>query len=238
MLEFQQRGDFLEKYFPLLQKCPLFAQIKPEELSLLLDCLQAKPIQKGKGEILLQEGEPVTEFGILLEGKAAVYRLDFWGSRNLMSNLMPGDIFGEVFACLPGQPSTVCVAAETACTVLLFRQMPILAPCSKGCSFHQQLIRNLIGVLAEKNLRFSEKLNHMGQRTTREKLLSFFSAQAVKQHSSTFQIPFNQQQLADYLCVERSAMAAVLGKLKAEGLISWEKNTYTLYDVEDWQESP
>ena len=104
----------------------------------------------------------------------------------------------------------------------------VLTVCPSACEHHSRIIRNLLSELAEKNLRFSEKLTHMGQRTTRAKLLSYFSAEAQKRGTYEFDVPFSRQQLADYLAVERSGLSLELGKLRDEGLIEFHKSHFVL----------
>jgi len=100
--------------------------------------------------------------------------------------------------------------------------------CPSACEHHSRIIRNLLGELAEKNLRFGEKLTHMGQRTTRAKLMSYFSAEAQRLGSYEFDIPFSRQQLADYLAVERSGLSLELGKMRSEGLLDFHKSHFIL----------
>ena len=86
----------------------------------------------------------------------------------------------------------------------------------------------MLGLIASKNLMLTNKISHLVKRTTREKLLSYFSEQAERAGSSSFTIPYNRQELADYLSVDRSAMSTELGKLRDEGLLEFRKNEFTL----------
>lgn len=118
---------------------------------------------------------------------------------------------------LSGTPLTVSVAAEEDVRAAFLDFQRMLAACPSSCPRHSRLLRNLLAVLAEKNLSLNEKLTHMGQRTTRDKLLSYLSAQARRQGSPRFRIPFSRQQLADYLCVDRSGLSAELGRAAGRG---------------------
>ena len=120
------------------------------------------------------------------------------------------------------------IIAETPVTVLLLNIKRVLNMCPFACAHHSRIIRNLLGELAEKNLRFGEKLTHMGQRTTRGKLLSYLSAEAQRLGRYEFDIPFSRQQLADYLAVERSGLSLELGKMRREGLLDFQKNHFVL----------
>lgn len=127
-----------------------------------------------------------------------------------------------------GAVMTVSVMAEEDCTVLFLNVKRILTTCSSACAHHSRIIRNLLSDLAAKNLAYNEKLTHITQRTTRAKLLSYFSAAARKSGSVEFDIPFSRQQMADYLSVERSGLSLELSRMRKEGLIDFHKNHFVL----------
>lgn len=218
----------MSNYLEVIKKCPIFSNISTQETEAMLGCLQGKREKFEKGSCILQIGDTLDSVGLLLCGKAMIIQEDFWGNRNILSQIMPGQIFGEAFACSPGSVLNVSVFAEKDCLVLWLNVGRILTTCPTACEHHSRMIRNLLSDLAEKNLRLNEKLTHMGQRKTREKLMSYLSAQAQKAGNAQFEIPFNRQQLADYLSVERSAMSLELSKLKAEGIIDYDKNKFKL----------
>ena len=153
---------------------------------------------------------------------------DVWGNRNLVSRAGPGQTFAAAFACAPGSVLNVSVTAETQATVMFFNVKRILDVCPSACGHHSRMIRNLLGELAERNLHFGEKLTHMGQRSTRGKLMSYFSVEARRLGKYEFDIPFSRQQLVDYLAVERSSLSQELGKLQREGLLEFHKNHFVL----------
>lgn len=218
----------MEKYFPILENSPLFSGICQDELREMLHCLQARTAQFTKGDYILHAGDPVDSLGVLLTGKALVVQEDFWGSRNLMAPLCPGQCFAETFACTPQTPLNVSVVAETSSDVLFLNVQRILAVCPESCTHHTRMVRNLLTEMAQKNIAFSQKITHLGQRTTRAKLLSYLSAESQRQGSVEFEIPFNRQQLADYLFVERSGLSQELCKMRDEGLIAFHKNHFLL----------
>ena len=133
---------------------------------------------------------------------------------------MPGQLFAESFACMRGSVLNVSVVTDAPSVVLYLNVRQLLTTCSSACEFHNRVIMNLLSDLADKNLSFNEKLTHMAQRTTREKLLSYLSAESIRQDSQVFDIAYNRQQLADYLSVDRSAMSNELCKLRDEGIIA------------------
>lgn len=209
---------------------PLFAGISPDGLIQMLSCLDARRKCFVSGEVVLLAGETADRIGVLLSGRAQVLREDVAGTRTIVAELMPGDLFAETFACASGGgmalPVTVQAAAESAVLLLDYRRM--ISSCRQSCPCHAKLIENMLAVLADKNLLLSRRLGHLSRRTTREKLLSYLSEQATLAGSDRFTIPFNRQELADYLCVERSAMSAALGRLREEGLLDFSRSRFYL----------
>jgi CRP-like cAMP-binding protein len=168
--------------------------------------------------------------GIVLSGSAFVLQEDYWGNRNILSNIGVGGIFGESFSCAEAAALPVSVIAKEDSVILLINVKKILTICSTACAFHTSLIMNLMRILANKNRYLTRKIEHITKKTTREKVLSFLSECAVQGGKNTFEIEFNRQELADYLSVERSALSAVLSKMKEEGIIDYYKNTFRLTD--------
>lgn len=219
----------IESYIPQIRQCGLFKNISANELSQMLVCLNARLENFSRGQIIIREGDFVKSPGIVLSGSVYIQQTDFWGNTSIMNDVSVSDLFGETYAGLDEVPSAVEVSAAQNDTVILFVDMvQIRTPCASVCSFHKQLLANLLGILSAKNLNLTEKLTHVTQRTTRAKLLSYFSEQAAKADSETFTIPFNRQELADYLAVERSALSAELGRMRDDKIVLFDKNTFTL----------
>ena len=124
------------------------------------------------------------------------------------------------------------MAAED-CELLFLNVSRLLTSCQAACAFHNRLIQNLVAILGRKTMVFNEKLTHLSKRTTREKLLSYLSSQALQKGSLSFAIPYDRQQLADYLCVERAAMSTELSKLQKEGILQYHKNHFVLKKLEE-----
>ena len=218
----------MTQYLSVIQSAPIFSGIKGDDLETMLRCLEARIEHYPKETYLLRTGEEVDSFKLMLSGGALIVQEDYWGNRNIVSHIDPGQLFAESFACSPGSALSVSVVAERPCAILHLNVRRILTACPNACGGHSQLIQNLIADLAGKNLRFSEKITHMGQRTTREKILSYLSAEARRQGASAFDIPFSRQQLADYLSVERSGLSAELSKMRREGIFTFHKNHFSL----------
>ncbi|MBQ9120985.1 MAG: Crp/Fnr family transcriptional regulator [Clostridia bacterium] len=218
----------MEKYFEILEKCPLFAGIPREDLSRMLGCLDARVSSFDKKYTVFAEGTPAKYVGILLSGSAQTERIDYEGNRNLLSSIAPGEVFGEAFACAEVRAIPVSVVATEMSEVLLLDCDRILRTCTKGCDFHQKLIFNLMKDLALKSLAFHQKLEVTSKRTTREKLMTYLTHQAQKTGKRAFDIPFDRQALADYLEVDRSGLSAEIGKLTREGILRSRKKHFEL----------
>ena len=229
MLEIQQKGaKNLEDHFDRLSACPLFAGIWEEELKDMLACLGARVKRTQKDQILFREGEPARFVGIVLSGQVRVLREDYDGNRSIVAVIEPGQLFAEAFACAEVRALPVSVAAATEGAVLLLDCRRVLTTCSGACPFHTRLIRNLLRVVAEKNLLLNRKIEVVSRRTTREKLLTYLRSQAKKSGSREFTIPYDRQGLADFLEVERSAMSAEIGKLRREGVLETRRSWFKL----------
>lgn len=215
----------------ILTECALFHGLREAQIREMLPCLSARQSRFRRGQFLLRAGDRVAFAGILLSGEAAVLQEDFWGNRNLLAAVGPGDLFAEAFACAHAV-SPVSVLCKTDGSVLYLNVRAVFSPCEKACAQHKALSQNLIRVLAEKNMQLNEKAGFLSQRTTREKLLAYLSAQARRAGSASFRIPFDRQQLADFLSVNRSAMSAELSRMQREGLLCADRSSFTLCQPE------
>ncbi len=217
-----------EKYWRTMCSSNLFFGVTQKELEAMLVCLNAQTQKYKKGEFLLRQGDNLSAIGLILDGCALIFQEDRWGNRNIVSKLGAAQTFGVAYACSPKTELNVSIVAESALEVMFLDVKQILNVCSSACSHHNKIIRNLIAELAQKNLKLNEKLTHMGKRTTREKLMSYLSAQSLKLGKPEFDIVFSRQQLADYLSVERSGLCLELSKMQDEGLIEYKKNHFII----------
>ena len=215
-----------------LTKTPLFQGIAPKELEQMLGCLGASARQYGKGQTIYHVGENVEQMGVVVTGSVHVVQDDVWGNRSILAQVGPGQVFAETYASLPGEVLNVGVEAVEETQVLFLDVGRVLQVCPGGCPFHSRLLRNLLQVMALKNLNLTRKISHITPRSIRERMLAYLSNEAVRQGTMDFRIPFNRQQLADYLSVDRSALSAELSKMKREGLLDYQKNHFVLHGVE------
>lgn len=218
----------MKKYIPVLKRTKLFSGVGEEDIASLLSCLGARKKEYKKGEYILREGEHISDIFILVEGKIHIQKDDYWGNRSILSVISVGEMFGEGYAAPESGALLNDVVAVEDSSVIFFDVKRILTTCSSACCFHNMIVQNMFFAISDKNRKLVQKLGHMSGRTTRTKLISYLSEEAKRQGSSAFTVPFNRQQLADYLCVDRSAMSNELCKMRDEGMIKFEKSRFEL----------
>ncbi|MDO4286189.1 MAG: Crp/Fnr family transcriptional regulator [Eubacteriales bacterium] len=222
----------MEEIIPILRSCWLFQGLTDEEILTVLGCISVRRQCYEKQEILFHAGDPIPHAGIILKGELHIFREDFWGNQMILADFQPGDLFAEVFACLPDCSADVSARAVLPSEILYLDMQRLLVSCPNTCRFHTRLIQNFVTALARKNRILNRKIHHLTQRSIRSKLLSYLSEQRALTGKTTFSIPYNRQQLADYLSIDRSALSAELGRLRDEGILSFHKNTFTLIQSE------
>jgi len=218
----------MKKYFNVLRKCPLFENIEDDALIRMLGCLGAKVEVFDKKYTIIAEGNPAKYIGIVLSGSVQIIQVDYYGNRSILSELESSQVFAEAFACAEIPAIPVTVIADEPCEVLLIDSRHILHTCSNNCGFHQQLIFNLMKDLATKTILFHQKIEIVSKRSTRDKLMTYLMFQSKKFGSSSFDIPFDRQELADYLEVDRSGLSAEISKLRNEGVLDSYKKHFEL----------
>ena len=218
----------MEKHIPILKRTQLFSGVGEEEIGAMLNCLQARLCTYKKGEYVLRQGEHLDKILVLVGGKLHIQRDDYWGNRSIINMVGVGEMFGEAYVAPESGVLMNDVLAVEDSAVIFFDVKRIITVCSAACRFHSMVVQNLFFAISEKNRKLVQKLTFMTKRTTREKLIAYLSEEAKRQNSSEFSIPFNRQQLADFLSVDRSAMSNELCKMRDEGLIEFEKSCFKL----------
>lgn len=232
LLNFQQNGKKMKKYSDVLSRCPLFAGIDANDVATMLGCLDAKENKYEKGDAILSEGDSAGYLGIVLEGAAQIERVDYFGNRSILATVKPSEIFGESFACSDISEMPVSVIAMEDTKVFLIDIRQITQSCTNACAFHSRMIFNLLNVVAGKNLVLHRKIEITSKRTTREKLMAYLLMEGKNRGSNTFTIPYNRQELADYLEVDRSGLSTEISKLQKEKIITCKRNEFSLLGEE------
>ncbi len=218
----------MEKYFDAIRKCHLFDGIEDEQMMKMLRCLGARVEFFDRKYTIFAEGGPAKYIGIVLSGSVQIVQVDYYGNRNIVSGAEKYELFGEAFACAEMGRMPVSAVAAQPSEIMLIDCGHILHTCSNNCGFHQQLIMNLMKSLANKNIMFHQRIEITSKRTTREKLMAYLMLQAKKADSNYFTIPFDRQELADYLEVDRSGLSNEISKLRNEGVLDSHRNNFKL----------
>lgn len=218
----------MENYIAKLMDCPLFDGVLAEDLSTMMHCLGARIIRVKKGQFILREGDAADAIGIVLTGAAHVIQEDYYGNRSIMARIGPMQIFGESYAFSGIQALPVSVISEEDCELLFLDSHRITTTCCQACAFHNRVIFNLLHLVASSNLLLHQKIQVTSKRTTREKLMTYLLGQAKQSGRNIFTIPYDRQELADYLEVDRSGLSAEISKLRKEGVLESEKSTFKL----------
>lgn len=218
----------MKQYMEILKKSTLFENIEENQLNAMLSCLGGRLQSYHKNEIIVAEGEAAKYVGIVLNGEVQIVGNDYYGNRSIVTNVEPSQLFGETFACGGVETMPLDVIASKETEVLLIDCRRIVTSCCNACSFHSQMVFNLMKVMAVKNLMFYQKVEITSKRTTREKLMTYLYFQAKKSGSKSFYIPYDRQGLADFLEVERSGLSSEIGKLQREGVFENKKNYFKL----------
>lgn len=214
--------------YHVISQNPLFDQIEETDLMGMLGCLCARVHLYQKDSYIILAGDEVRSIGVVLKGKVSVERESEDGVRNLVTVLTPGECFGESFACSGNQEAFVSVVAMEDCEILFLDCKKIVTTCSSACAFHTRLIENILSMLSDKILGLNQKLEIVSKRKIREKLITFFETQKRNAGTNQFSIPYNREQLADFLFVDRSALSNELCKMRDEGLIRFHKNKFEI----------
>lgn len=216
----------MKKLFETIKDSALFIGIKEDEFEKLTKCMDAKIESFQKNEIIFLSGDCISSIGVVLNGRIQIVQESSEGSQTVIANLSSPELFGEVFACIGVKEIPVTVLAIENCEIMFINYEKIITSCSSACSFHTRLIKNMLKLIAQKTLLLNQKIEILSKRSTRDRLILFFHIH--NNGKREFSIPYNREQLAAFLCVERSALSGELCKMRDEGLIKFHKNKFEI----------
>ena len=207
---------------------PLFHGIKPEDLKPMLSCIGYHIGTFKKGDIVAFEEENIKHIGIIVSGAVDMIKEDLWGNKTMLVRMKKDELFGETFACGSDNLSVVTFLVSEDAKILFMPFDRVMHSCTMACVFHHRLIENMVHIIANKNRDLMQKVEVISKRTIRERLLAYLSIQAQIQGSRYFEIPFGRVELAEYLCVDRSALTRELAKMKDDGMIDYDRNCFRI----------
>lgn len=211
-----------------LQQSMLFRGMTELEITKALQVLEAHEKSFQKGETLLIAGTITERMGLVLEGSVTIESNDAWGSRTIISHVGQGQVFAETYALLENEPMLVDVTASEDCRVLFLRSGRIQSLKNSLEPWPLKYITNLLTISMHKNLILSGRSFHTAPKTIRGRVMAYLNSVSLQKHSREFDIPFDRQQLADYLNLERSALSKELGKMQKDKLIFCKKNHFLI----------
>ncbi len=211
-----------------LKNTMIFRGMNDDELADSLNFFQANEQTFKKGSIILHAGDVTDKMGLVMEGSVTIECDDVWGNRTLLSNVERGQFFAETYALLPDEAMLVNVIANEDCRILFLRIGSLKRLQNNMESWMIGFVSNLLIVSTQKNLMLSSRSFHTAPKTIRGRVMSYLNSVSMQKHSREFNIPFDRQQLADYLNLERTALSKELSKMKADGLIDYYKNSFQI----------
>lgn len=220
--------EHIEKYYNQIKNSPVFYGMNDEELKGLLECFRARVRKYEKEEMIIRQGDIISNIYLILDGGVNIEKDSYWGRRIIISRLGKNQNLALSFVGSKNVESSVDAITVEETLVLILSYEKCTSFCQNACTRHKVLINNLFQILSKENIELIQKIENVSQKTIRDKVLTFLSNEAQKNHSNQFDIKFNRQDLADYLNVDRSAMSFELSKLQKEGLIKYNKNHFEL----------
>ena len=218
----------MEEYISLLKNTDLFKGVEETSIGSLLQSMGARKRHFDKGNFVFYAGDDINTISIVLSGSCHIVQEDYWGNRNILTLVQKGQLFGEAFAALPSAQAIVDVVVVEEGDILFLSIDSLMRSDTSLPAEARRVLRNVMGLLAGKNILLTKKIPYISQRSTRQKLMAYLSDEARRLGSSSFTIEFNRQQLADFLSVDRSAMSAELSRMQKDGLIKYHKDEFTL----------
>ena len=231
MLFLQQNGEILE-YFEELKQTKIFSSATEFECQAMMFCFKTRFKNFNKNQPIVSQGDDMDDIVLIVKGGAIVENMDQMGNISILNKLKKGDVYGLASAYAGDTTYKDSVIATEKTLVLFMNKHRVINPCPNRCKRHDIVIKHIMQMVAESNIQLLEKVTHMSKRTIREKLLSYLYSLSTKAGSTYFDIPFNKTELANFLCVDRSAMSTELARMKEDGLIDFEKRQFHLIKKE------
>lgn len=222
----------MQKYLPIFRNCALFHNMTDNDILSITHCMDITPRTYPADSYLFFLNDTVNAVGIILEGEVEIVKETIAGGRHIIAILHPSDIFGEGIVCTSTRQSPVTAKIRTDGTICFLPFDRLLTTCSHSCSFHTQLIYNMMLILGEKNLLLNQKIDLLTLKGMREKLATYLLTFSKKVESNQFNLPFNRNELAEFLNVSRTSMCRELGRMKEEGLIDYHMSRVKILDID------
>ena len=211
-----------------MQNSKIFDEIGEKDIKALHFCFKTRVVEVKKGEVLIDEGEPFDSIVLVLDGHLRSVINDYYDNTSILADYYSGETVGVEEAFSGSSVAQYTLIAMKDTQVLTMNKYAVMKPCDNMCPRHTKFQNNLVKIISQKNIELMQKFNHITKPSTKEKVLSYLQHISKQQNSKYFDIPFNRQELADYLSVDRSALSFELSKLKKQGILDFTKNHFML----------
>ncbi len=215
----------MERYIEIISKSSLFKGFSNEEILEVLYTTNAKVSSYKKGESILNTHDKIEMFGILLSGRGIIQKVDFKGNQNILSNINPSELFAEGYVYSGASKILVDVTSAEDSEVLFIHKNEIA---NLEMTLYRKINDNMLSVLARKLVYLNKKVDVLTKMSVREKILTYLNTFCDFSESNIVEVPYNREQLADFLCVNRPSLSRELSVMKKEGIIDYHKNTFKL----------
>lgn len=214
--------------YEALQNNRLFLDMNTFEINTALYVLNARYQTFEKGEIILHAGGQTDCVCLVISGSVTIENNDMWGNRTILNIVDSDDFFAETYAILKDETMMVDAVANEQCAIMFLRIGGLFGSGFEGQPWSNKLVRNLLMISANKNLILSGRSFHISPKTARGRIMAYLNSVSLKKHSKVFDIPFDRQQMADYLNLERTALSKELSRMKREKIIDFKKNHFEI----------
>lgn len=221
-----------EGYISIIEKSKLFYGIEKDEIGLLLQCLAPQIRSYSKNEFIINSGEAIDAFGLVLEGDAMVLKESADGNRVVMTVVKQGDLFGEMFVFSSRKKWPVTVRVQNSCKILFLKNSDLIARCGNNCSWHVTMLQNFMRVISDKSLMLNKKVEYLSIKSLRGKISTYLFEQYQNSKSNTIILPLKRNELADFLNVSRPSMSREMCTMRDEGIIDFHLSTFKIKDLE------
>lgn len=214
---------------------PLFKGMTEEEIYDCANALSAREKHYKKGQQILRAGNTTDSMGLVISGSVTIESTDIWGNCSILSHVGKGGSFAETYAMIHDEVLLVDVIANEDCHILFLSIGRLDHSFAHTESWRFKLLANLLTISSQKNLALAGRSFHIASKSIRGRVMSYLNSMSLRKHSTEFDIPFDRQQFADYLNVERTALSKEMGKMKAEGIISFRKNHFKIIEHQGYK---
>jgi len=207
---------------------PLFKGVNQNSINIIMNCFKSVEKEYKKGMYIWHAGDEANYVGLVIKGQVNIVKDDISGDRVIISTVYNPMMFGESYAIAKISEYPVSVQAATDSKIVLIDIEKLMTPCSIGCSFHNKVIKNLVEIIAKKNMKLNNRIECITKKTIKRKLIFYLMDEMKMNENDEIQIPYNRNELSDYLNVNRSALSRVLSKLEEDGILIFNKNKFKI----------